>query len=173
MEEIWKDIPGYEGYYQASNLGNIKSLLFQNNVYNKKYKREKILKQKRSKDNTMRIELWKDGEHRTWLVHRLIALTFLENGNKNLTVNHKDGNRLNNNVENLEMVTLKENIQHAFRTGLQHQIKVKITDKITGTIIYPSSLAEGSKLMNKNPGYLSIKLKKQQYEDDNFFWEKV
>ena len=173
MQEIWKDIPGYEGYYQASNLGNIKSLLFQNNVFNKKYKREKILKPKKSKDNTLRVELWKDGNNKTWLVHRLVALTYLENGNTNLTVNHKDGNRLNNNLENLEMVTLKENIQHAFRTGLQNQIKIKITDKVTGTIILPSSLAEGSKIINQSHGYLSNKTKKGKFENDRYKWELI
>lgn len=124
MIEIWKDIPSYEGYYQASNTGRIKSILFQNNVYNKKYFRKKILKPKITKDCCSRVELWKDGKHKTYLVHRLIATTFLENLlHTKMTVNHKDGNRLNNNIENLEWVSLKENTNHAIKIGLK---KLKI-----------------------------------------------
>ena len=151
--EIWKDIPGYEGYYQASNKGRIKSILFQSNIHNKKYQREKIMKPKKSKDNCTRVELWKDGKHKTQLVYRLVALTFLGEPPKDkTTVNHKDGNRLNNNIENLEWCSLKENIQHGFRTGLFDKCttKIKIEDKITGTIIIARSLKEGSKLINKN-----------------------
>lgn len=171
MQEIWKDIPDYSGYYQASNLGRIKSLTFQNNLLNKKISREKILKPKVSKDKCLRVNLWKDGKHRTYLVHRLIATTFLENLiNTRMTVNHKDGNRMNNNINNLEWVSLKENIQHAFRSGLQNQIKVRIEDKITGTIIYPSSLSEGSLLIKQNKGYLSSKLKNNCFENKKYKW---
>ena len=109
------------------------------------------------------------------LVARLVAFTFYSEdiNNHELTVNHKDGNRLNNKLENLELITLKENIQHAFRTGLQNQIKVKIEDKITGTVIFPSSLAEGSKLINKNIGYLSACMKKNKFEDEKYKWRKI
>jgi len=174
MNEIWKDIKGYEGYYQASNLGRIKSLLFQNNVWNKKYKREKILKPKITKNGCSRVELWKDGKHKTYLTYRLVAFTFFEKdmNNTDLTVNHIDGNRLNNNLSNLEIISLKENIQHAFKIGLQHsQIKVKIENKITGTIIYPSSLNEGSNLIKQNKGYLSAKIKNNIFENDCYKWE--
>ena len=174
MKEIWKDIPNYEGYYQVSNLGKIKSLLFQNNVWNKKYKREKLLKQKLDKYKNYRVELWKDGTHKTFLVARLVAFTFYKEdiNNNALTVNHMDGNRLNNKLDNLEVISLKENIQHAFRNGLNHtQIKVKIIDKITGTIIYPSSLAEGSKIIGQNIGYLSAKIKASTFENDKYRWE--
>ena len=174
MQEIWKDIPGFEGYYQASNLGRIKSLLFQNNVYNKKYKREKILKPKMTKDKCLRVELWKDGVHKTYLTYRLVAATFLGNYlNTEMTVNHKDGNRLNNNIENLEWISLKENIQHGFRTNLYPQIKVKIEDKLTGTKIYSSSLAKGSKLIGYSHGYLSRKIKQSKKEDDRYKWKII
>lgn len=173
MQEIWKDVSNYEGYYQVSNLGKVKSLLFQNNVWNKKQKREKVLKQKLDKHKNYRVELWKNGTHKTFLVARLIAFTFYDKdiNNEKLTVNHIDGNRLNNKLDNLEVISLKENIQHAFRNGLNHtQIKVKIIDKITGTIIYPSSLAEGSKIIDKNKGYLSGKIKSNIYENEKYKW---
>ena len=97
--EIWKDIPEYEGYYKVSNKGRVKSLLYQNNVLNKKFPREKILKQKKDKYNSYRVELWKNGKNKTWLVHRLVGLAFLGTPKENMTINHKDGNRLNNNIE--------------------------------------------------------------------------
>lgn len=130
MNEVWKDIPNYEGYYQASNLGRIRSLLFQNNVWNKKYIRTepKILKPKISKDRCCRVSLWKDGKEQTCLVHRLVASTFL-------------GNHFN--------------------------------EKITGTIIYPSSLSEGSKLIGQNQGYLSSKLKASKCENERYKWELI
>lgn len=171
--EIWKDIPGYEGYYQASNKGRIKSLLFQSNIYNKKFQREKIMKPKKTKDNCTRVELWKDGKHETQLVYRLVALAFLGKPPKDkTTVNHKDGNRLNNNIENLEWCSLKENIQHGFRTGLFDKctIKIRIEDKITGGVFYPSSLNEGCKIINKGHDYLSSKIKKNVFENDRYRW---
>lgn len=177
MEEIWKDIPGYEGY-QVSDFGRVRT--HNKTTFTEKHGvriwKNRILKYKSQNIRTgYRVDLWKNGKPHTMLVARLVAFTFYNQdiNNHKLTVNHMDGNRLNNKLSNLELITLKENIQHAFRTGLQHQIKVKITDKITGTVIYPSSLAEGSKLMGRNPGYLSRKMKEQQYEDNNFFWKKV
>lgn len=124
------------------------------------------------------MEKWKMqrfyGKCKDFLVARLVAFTFLNEdiNNHNLTVNHKDGNRLNNNIENLELITLKENIQHAFRNNLiATQKKIKIIDKLTGTIIYPSSLSEGSKLINKNHNYISNKINKHQYSNERYKWE--
>ena len=172
--EIWKDIPGYEGYYQASNIGNIKSLVFQCNLTHKKYSREKLLKQKIGKDRCKRVELWKEGKHKTWLVHRLIGMTFLGIPSEKLTINHKDGNRLNNKVENLEWCSIKENIRHAFRNNLiNSQIKVKIVNKITGTVIFPSSLSEGSKIIGRNYRYISECLRGGKRENDLYKWELV
>ena len=172
--EIWKDIPNYEGYYQASNLGRIKSLLFQNNLNNKKYKREKILKPKVTKDNCSRVELWKDGKHKTYLTYRLVALTFLGKPKEGMTVNHKDGNRLNNNIDNLEWCTRKENIQHAYRTGLyKRQKKVKIENIENGGINNFRSLAEASKYIGKNKGYISGQIIKNKYANESYRWELV
>ena len=170
MEEIWKDIPGYEGYYQASNKGKIKSLLFQNNVCNKKYPREKILKAKKSKDNCLRVELWKEGQHKTWLVYRLIAMTFLGiPKDKKLTINHKDGNRLNNNIDNLEWLSLAENIKHGFRTGLYKKCK-NITLIKDGEEYQFNSLSEASTWMGKYKGYLSEKIKKGVFGNEYYRW---
>lgn len=125
-KEIWKDIPNYEGLYQASNFGKIKSLDRIRKQFNHKgiatikYK-GKILKQQIKKntgyyavalyDNNKKVKLK--------LVHRLIATTFLENKNNFPVVNHKDGNKKNNNVENLEWCTQSHNVKESYRLGLQ------------------------------------------------------
>ena len=172
--EVWKDIPNYEGYYQASNLGRIKSLLFQNNLNNKKYKREKVLKPKVTKDKCSRVDLWKDGEHKTYLTYRLVALTFLGKPEGEMTVNHKDGNRLNNNIDNLEWCTRKENIQHGYRTGLyKNQKAIKIENIKDGGINCFRSLAEASRFIGKNKGYISEQIIRNRYANDSYRWELV
>ena len=133
MKEIWRDIKEYEGLYQVSNIGQVRSLGGTN------HSRAGILKFKGVNSKNIRkigyrVDLWKDKKPHSFLVARLVAFTFYEEdiNNHQLTVNHIDGNRLNNKLENLELISLKENIQHAFRTGLQSkmQIKVKIEEKI-------------------------------------------
>lgn len=174
--EQWLDIPGYNGY-QVSNKGNVRT---HNKIsiakrHGERHWKNRILKFKSKSNKTgYRVDLWKAGKPKTFLVARLVAFTFYgkDINDRSLTVNHIDGNRFNNDLENLELITLKENIQHAFRTGLQtSQIKVKIENKITGAIIYPSSLVEGSKLINQNEGYLSHKIKNNIFENDFYEWE--
>ena len=101
--EIWKDIEGYEGYYQVSNLGRVKSL----------YGNGKILSQSIEK-NYYKVRLCKNGVTKCFSVHRLVAFAFIENTNKeNFTmVNHKDENKLNNYVENLEWCDCKYNLNY-------------------------------------------------------------
>lgn len=173
--EIWKDIPEYSGY-QVSNFGRIRT---HNKVtftekHGKRFWKDRILKYKGKSIKTgYRVDLWKEGKNKTFLVARLVAFTFYNQdiNDHNLTVNHIDGNRLNNNLENLELISLKENIQHAFRTGLQSTPKkVKLVNKITGTIIYPSSLVEGSRLIRKNDRYLSQKINNNIFEDQEYKW---
>jgi hypothetical protein len=124
MEEIWKDIPNYNGY-QASNTGKIRT---HNKVtytkrHGERHWKDRILKFKPSNPTRKskqgvgyRVTLWKDGKPKDFLVARLIATTFLENLiETKMTVNHKDGNRLNNNVENLEWLSLGDNIRYGFQ----------------------------------------------------------
>mgnify|MGYP005772276281 CR=1 FL=1 len=177
MRETWKNIPNYNGY-QVSNLGRVRTnnKITHTDKHGDRHWKNRILKFKGKPNKSgYRVDLWKNGKPKTFLVARLVAFTFYDKNieNHNLTVNHIDGNRLNNNLSNLELITLKENIQHAFRTGLQNQIKVKIEDKITGTIIYPSSLSEGSKLIKQNVGYLSMSIKRNKYENARYKWELI
>lgn len=102
-EEIWKDVKGYEGYYQVSNKGRVKSLnriSAQNHVMP-----EKILKQDVSVLGYCQVTFYKDGKKKREKVHRLAAFMFLTNENNYPQINHKDENPSNNNVDNLEWCT--------------------------------------------------------------------
>lgn len=171
--EIWKDIPGYEGYYQASNKGNIKSMLFQCNLTGKKYPRERVLKQKIDKDKNKRVELWKNGENKTWLVHRLIGITFLGIPKEKMTINHKDGNRLNNNLDNLEWLSLADNIRHGFKTDLYPQKHVLLTNKITGKKEIMLSMSQASKYIGKKVKYISDAIRNNKQENEIYKWELI
>jgi len=120
--EIWKDIAGFEGYYQISNLGRVKSL--------KRYHKnsDSIMSCPKDGSGYHTANLNKSGnskrygvhtvKRRTIRVHRLVASMFLENKNNLACVNHKDGNKLNNHVDNLEWASKLENETHALKTGL-------------------------------------------------------
>jgi hypothetical protein len=110
--EIWKDIIGYEGIYQISTLGNVKSL---GNQFTKK---EKMLKQKLDRNGYNSISLCKNGDAKHFLIHRLVAISFLYKKENKDYVNHLDGVKTNNNINNLEWVTASENQKHAFANGL-------------------------------------------------------
>lgn len=118
MEEIWKDVPGYEGYYQASNLGRIKSAerIVKHNCGGPKKIKEKILKGYINRYGYIRVDLSKRGVNKKFSAHRIVAMTFL--GKSELHVNHIDGVKTNNNINNLEYVTLQDNVAHAVKTGL-------------------------------------------------------
>ena len=106
MEE-WRDIKGYEGIYQVSSLGRIKSL--PRYTRNGSCKYEKILKQCDDKEGYKILNLYKNGKHKTFRVHRLVAQEFIPNPNNLPEINHKDENPANNNLENLEWCTCKYN----------------------------------------------------------------
>ena len=107
MQEIWKDIPGYEGRYQASSLGRIKSLSRRVNTWNaSKTIPECVLKASGRRYKQVRI----DGKMQ--MVHRLVALTFIPVIAGKFLVNHRDEDTYNNRVENLEWCTPKENVRY-------------------------------------------------------------
>lgn len=110
MREDWKDIKYYEGKYQVSNLGRVKSL------GNNKSKKEKILKPGKNKFGYLYVILSKEGIHKNFQLHRLVAQAFIENPNNYPIINHKDENKLNNKVDNLEWCTQKYNINYGTRT---------------------------------------------------------
>ena len=127
-EEVWHDIEGYEGMYQVSNLGRIKSL--ERKTYNPSIFGEdcyRTVPEKIRKPNIMHgyhcVALVMNGKSKVYRIHRLVAEAFIGKAPTSIhQINHKDGNKSNNNVDNLEWVTPKENTQHAIKTGLMKPI---------------------------------------------------
>ena len=113
MEEIWKDVVGYEGLYQVSNKGRIKSICSHVRLQNGELMKKKphILKPQ-NRCGYRCVNLFKDGRSRTVNIHRLVAESFLCNPHNYEVVNHKDENRANNNVDNLEWCTYAYNINY-------------------------------------------------------------
>lgn len=109
-KEIWKDIPNFEGLYQVSNLGRVKSL--EKKVWNRYQfikKEEKMLKYGNTPKGYYTVKLYKNSTHCNKKIHRLVAEAFIPNPEGKPQVNHIDGNKKNNNVENLEWCSNKEN----------------------------------------------------------------
>ena len=124
--EIWKAVKGYENYYEVSNLGNVRSV--DRSVRTTiKYNDTRVLKSRALKlhlkhNGYYMVDLSKEGEIHSKSVHRLVAEAFIPNPNNLKVVNHIDGVKTNNNVENLEWVTYQENHWHARNTGLLNNI---------------------------------------------------
>lgn len=120
MEEKWKPIKNHEGRYEVSNLGRVRSVsrIVSNHTGLLRVK-EKILKQRADCKGYMRIDIYdNDGKKHYFGVHRLVAEAFIDNPNNKEQVNHINGNKNDNSVNNLEWVTNDENMQHAIRHGL-------------------------------------------------------
>lgn len=123
VEQIWKDIKGYEGYYQVSELGFIKSL--DRNI-KRKFKGVKeygvdkkggLLKLQKRKDGYLKVELSKNDKTKVMYVHRIVADTFVEYDDSRKYINHLDSDRSNNLYSNLQRCTQSENLIHAVKTN--------------------------------------------------------
>ena len=175
--EIWKDIPNYEGLYQASTLGRIKGVdrrITVNAQYNKRVWKERILKGRGKSNSGYRVNLWKNGECKEYLVARLIAETFLGSPKKGDTVNHKDGDRFNNQLSNLEWLSRGDNIRYGFEHG-QYSTQIAITIKQDSRVQTFRSLAECDRFLGKSVGYTSfMRIQKRPIRDkDGRVWSEV
>jgi len=112
--EIFKDVKGYEGSYQVSNLGNIRSL---------KCNKIRILKPILRKSGYYYVTLYQNKHERKAIIHRLIGAAFLPNPQNKPEINHKNGIKADNRLENLEWVTQSENMIHSYKNGLQKPLK--------------------------------------------------
>lgn len=174
MIEEWRDIKGLEGFYQVSNLGRVKSL-------ERSYKRgnvsclqkELIMKQSLLKRGYYQITFFYQKNKIRKTVHRLVALAFIPNPLNKKTVNHKDGNKLNNCVSNLEWNTYKENTQHAFDNNLCHGINVIVYCKRTNNKKTFKTQQKASLFMSKNISYVANQKIKNIWENKFYSWELV
>ena len=123
MRENWISAKGYEGLYQVSDLGNVRSLDRKLKCKGGCYRmmRGRVLRLKKTNAGYLTVQLLNRG--RMILVHRLVALSFLENKENKPQVNHIDGDKTNNNLINLEWMTKSENQIHAYENGLQKSNK--------------------------------------------------
>lgn len=143
--EVWKDIKGYEGVYQISNTGKVKSL----SRYIKRNtglgKTEEAIKKPVVKANGyLGVGLWKNKKVKNFTIHRLVAIHFLENPNNYKYVNHKDEDKTNNNVENLEWCDILYNANYGTGnerrslSNLNNEGKSKRVINLNTGIVYPS-----------------------------------
>lgn len=179
-QEIWKNIPNYQGY-QVSNKGHIRThnKITYTKRHGKRIWKDRLLIPKGFNSKNVyktgyKVDLWKDGKPRTMLVARLVAFTFYKKdiNNQKLTVNHIDGNRLNNKLENLELISLKENIIHAFDNGLMPYSRIIITNKKNNEEKIFRSMSMASKYIGKSKGYISSNIKRKKYENKDYKWRK-
>lgn len=154
MEEVWKDIQGFEGYYQVSNLGRVKSLsrkAWNGHVFVDV--KERILRTPTDSVGYPVVVLQKAPYTRCVRVHRLVAEAFIPNPNKWRVVNHLDLNKTNNSVNNLEWCTHKHNIQDARDKGAFEHTMIPVRVVETGMVY--RSCKECADAINGDPGHVS------------------
>ncbi|MFT8488006.1 NUMOD4 domain-containing protein [Oenococcus sicerae] len=183
--EIWKDIPGYEGLYQVSNLGRVKS--FDRLIVRKQgnyLSKGKILKGFRQNNNYLIADLYNAKIRRHYLIHRLVAQAFIPNPNHYPQINHKDENKSNNCVENLEWVTAKQNMNYG--TAINRRLQKTDYKKIgkdkekyisalssNGIKTIFSSLTKASLILKINIGHISEAANGKRPKAGGYKWEFV
>ena len=165
---IWKDVVGYEGAYEVSNTGlvrtNANKTTFTKRHGVRRWK-QRVLKNKTPDGRNVRVTLWKDGKHADFLVHRLVAEAFIPKVDGKEFINHIDGNPKNNHVLNLEWCDYKENNNHAFDNDLMStNKKVILVNRNTGEPHLFRSLSKASEFLGHTQGYLSREIKKGHSE---------
>ena len=123
MKEIWKDIKDYEGHYQVSNLSRVRSLdrYIKGKGHSLQFKKGRILKPTKDRYGYLQVTLCKNNIKKEYKVHRLVAEAFIDNPDNLPQVNHRDENKLNNNVDNLEWCSAKYNTNYG--TGIERRAK--------------------------------------------------
>lgn len=153
--EIWKDIPNYEGIYQISNKGRVKSLT---RTIGTCKRRDKIIIPKDNGTGYYKVNLYKNGKHKNHYIHKLVASVFISNENNKPCINHKDYNRKNNNVENLEWVSYKENNNYshcAEHAALHNSLRVLVVDLNNNPIKMFASIHQCGRHFNVDASHIS------------------
>lgn len=165
-QEQWKSIPGYEGIYEASTFGRIRTSankLTYTERHGYRHWKQRILSGRGDNYKTgYRVVLWKDGYPKEFLVSRLVAMTWVDGYKEELTVNHINGNRHDNRIQNLEWVTRGENITKGFEIGLYSTAKPIAMQNIENpdeTLVF-NSMSNASLFLGHNVGYLSNEIRK-------------
>lgn len=172
MEEKWLEVPGYEGIYEVSDLGKVRSSkdkVTKSKLHGDRVWQQRILRQKTDKKGYKRVDLWKKKQNKTYLVHRLVMLAFIGEDKNKPYVNHIDGNPSNNYLENLEWCTSQENLLHAYENRLNESPDpIILFNSNTQEMNYFYSKSKASEFLGRNNGYVSNLLKSGVSEVDEY-----
>jgi len=149
MQEKWVDIKNYDGLYQVSNFGNVRSLdRYSKNNFKTMHLKGRAIKRGIDKKGYCRICLSSSGNCSTYKIHRLVAQAFIPNPLNLLEINHLSGNKQDNSTTNLEWSGRKENIQHAIKNNLYKHTPIKLSNEDVQAI--RNMYAAGSKSLGSN-----------------------
>src|SRR5690625_5243285 len=157
VREVWKDVSGYDGVYKIINLGRIKSV---DRINGKGARiKVKVLKIMKNKSGYLTVHLYNGSRKNIKLhyIHRLVAQEFL--GDSDETVNHKDGVKTNNNVDNLEWVSHSKNIKHAYKKGLMKRTGRVYITKPSGEKIMKNTYKSCSEYFGFKDGWIQHRVK--------------
>ena len=181
LKEEWRDIKGFEGYYQVSNCGNIKSV--DREILQKHYSgcishyilKGKIKKLQKQKNGYLIIDLNKNGKFIRKLVHRLVAENFIDNPKGYSYVNHKDNNPKNNQVDNLEWCTQSYNVKYAYENWTKTPPNMKPIRQLKGgkTIAIYNSISEAQRMTGICFANISKCCRKLRNYAGGYQWEYI
>ena len=168
MKEIWKDIEGYSGLYQVSDLGNVKALGNGNSNNSK----ERILKTNKNHKGYLLVGLSKQGKRKQHLVHRLVAMAFIDNPNNLEQINHRDECKTNNASSNLEWCTNEYNINYGTHNQRVAESNSKRVLCVETNKIYPS-VKEATRQLGLSKGNISHCCNGRYKTAYGFHWKYV
>jgi hypothetical protein len=169
--EVWRDVVGYEGIYEVSNLGRVRTHKDKTTLsvrHGVRKWQQRILKDKTPNGRDVRVSLWKNKKVKDFLVHRLVAEAFISKVIGKDCINHMDGNPKNNHVENLEWCNHKENNNHAFDTGLMPSHEVILYDTDSKQTYTFRSKQKASEFLGMSHSYVSGILKRGKTRHLNY-----
>lgn len=168
VKEIWKDIPNYEGYYQASNKGNIRSLerFLVDSLGRKQRIPFEILKNSKDSAGYTIFTLRKHNDKKQWKGHRLVAKSFIPNPENKPQVNHINGIKYDNRIENLEWVSAEENMKHAYETGLINDgYHTMVTNLKSGEVKHFHSQKDACSFLDMSKNFISTKISRNKIKE--------
>lgn len=175
--ENWKDVEGYEGLYEVSTEGRVRTKegkVTHSSLHGERTWKQRVLKQKTDKLGYKRVTLWKNKSPKDFLVHRLVAIAFIDRVEGKEIINHKDCNVENNHVCNIEWCNHAENLQHAYENGLNKACNsIVLVHKETGEEHNFISMAKASLFMGRAHGYISSLVKRGKSETKDYYIRRV
>lgn len=165
-QETWKDVKGYEGLYKISNTGLVLSLHYY------KGNRQQILKGGSDKDGYLQVVLCKNGKHKVFKIHRLVASHFIDNPDNLPQINHKDENKQNNYADNLEWCTNKYNNNYGTKNDWNKKPIVQLSLDYKFICQY-ESVIEAARNINKNHSHIIQCCRKQRKTAYGYIWRYV